>query len=256
MPVPGSGEPDPARVYDYLVKGDEQPGYSLPADRRLARALTAADPGLPERLRTRLRFTAAAVRQLAASGVTAILDIGGGYPGRPAGCEEARKAAPAVTCACVGDDVGVLGAARAAFAGDAGVAVVGADPRDPAAALGDPAMARVLAPGQPAAVVLRRLHQLDPAEAAELAAAWMKPMAPGSALILACPCYRDPDALKRAQDTSLVPFRSYSPAEFAALFAGLDLAWPGISSASAWLRGVPWIPGYGTFDLAAAGVKP
>ena len=81
-------------------------------------------------------------------------------------------------------------------------------------------------------------------------------MAPGSRLIIAAPRYLDEDTLAKVREISGTRFSNFTPEEFGGLARGLDLEWPGVSSAAAWLRGVPWLPRTGVaYDLVAVAVK-
>jgi hypothetical protein len=77
-----------ARIYDYLLGGKDNNAADRLAAGRLLRALP--DAGLVAR--TNRAFLAAAVRQVAANGVTQFVDIGPGLPATPNVHESARSA--------------------------------------------------------------------------------------------------------------------------------------------------------------------
>jgi len=242
-------EPNLARVWDFLVKGDSDGGYSLPADRARARDLMAADPAMQERVRVSRQFACTAARRAAAAGARQVIDLGSGLPASPA-VHGGRSAL--VEC----DELAAAMIA-AEYEQAPGIAVVNGDLGDPAAILADPALLGVIDLAEPACVVLGSvLYAREPQAGAEITRAYMTAAAPGSWLVATAPFYADPELLDAVRKVACTDVHSYTPGAFGALFGGLDLIAPGVASARFWLAGLRRVaPGAGVTTLCAAGVK-
>ena len=133
----------------------------------------------------------------------------------------------------------VLTHARALLATDDNIAVIAGDIRDPARALADPALTRLIDTGEPVCVILGSvLHFLAADEADEAVAVFRHWMAPGSYLVISAGTSTgtDPELLRQLQaaygDTAPVTGRSAE--EIMAWFGGFCLARPGVVDVWAW----------------------
>jgi SAM-dependent methyltransferase len=228
--------PNTARVYSRLLGGKDH----FPSDRGEADALLEIYPPLAEMVKENRMFIAEAVTWAAGQGIGQFVDLGAGLPVFPAVHETARAVLPAARVAYVDLDPMVLAHARALLAGP-GVAAVAADLRDPAAVLADPDLRAVIAPAEPACVILAAvLHFMDAVAAREITAAYVRLLAPGSCLVISCGSFDDEDLAKRlAGEYTAGQFTSHSREDVASFFAGLELVGPGVSEAATWR---PWLP--------------
>jgi S-adenosyl methyltransferase len=113
-PLPNAGgvgpaAPNAARIYDWLLGGQE----NYDADRQAARRLLRAVPEARQAARDNRAFLARVVRYLAGQGITQFLDIGSGLPAAGPVHEIARQACPDARVAYVDHDCGLPGCAHA-----------------------------------------------------------------------------------------------------------------------------------------------
>ena len=114
--------------------------------------------------------------------------------------------------------------------------------------------------GQPVGLVLGMVMQhLEAQQAREVAAAYLKAMAPGSYLVISCPTCDDPELWKRLSSARAVCAQNHSPSVVETFFAGTELVGPGLVLARAWKpqRGpVGMRPDAAAYILAGVGRKP
>jgi O-methyltransferase involved in polyketide biosynthesis len=224
-----------ARMYAHWLGGKD----SFEADRAAADAILERFPEVADVARANKAFLARAVRHVARQGVSQFVDIGAGLPASPNVHEIAREEQPDARLVYLDRDPVVLTHARALLAVDDNIAVVAGDIRDPARALADPALARLVDAGEPVCVILGSvLHFLAADEADEAVAVFRRWMAPGSYLVISAGTSTgtDPELLRQLQaaygDTAPVTGRTAE--EITAWFDGLSLARPGVVDVWAW----------------------
>ena len=127
-----------------------------------------------------------------------------------------------------------------AASGDDHVAAVAADLGKPTAILDAVRDTGLIGWDEPACLILAMvLHFMDAATARDLAAAYVRELAPGSHVIITVGC-GDPAIgaqISRAYDAA--PVYNHTPADVASFFTGLDLILPGITDARAWQASWP-----------------
>ncbi len=222
--------PNAARVYDAYLGGS----HHFAVDRELAREAVGLWPDLPLIMRANRAFLRRAVRYLAQEGVTRFLDIGSGIPTFGAVHEVAREIRPETRVVYVDMDPVAVAHSRQILADDELSAVVEADVRDPRALLAEPAVAGLLAPGEPVAVLLLAvLHFVtDKQDPGGIVGALREAVAPGSALVLSHAALEGrPDQAGPHQDLyarTPTPLTMRSREAITALFDGFDLVEPGV----------------------------
>lgn len=247
MSRPGE-TPNPARVYDYVLKGGEDARFSLPADRAFARALIAADPGAIERTRRNREFVTTAARMAAQDGITQFADLGAGLPAEPSVHAAVQAVNARAKVVCVDSDPIVKAAWDSA--GYKGVTALCADISDPDAVL----KLLPLDLDRPMAVILGSvLHLIRDAES--VVDTFGAAISPGSWLAVSVPHYGSPEQLVWTQALAGMPVRNLSAADLEKMLSGLDLAGAGIVEAKCWTHGICNEP-RGTHTLVGAGVKP
>jgi hypothetical protein len=227
-----------ARVYDFWLGGKD----NFAADRDAAEQAIAINPGLLTDVRANRAFLARAVRYLAAEcGIRQFLDIGTGIPTAHNTHEVAQSAAPDSRIVYVDNDPVVLLHARSLLASDPAGATdyIDADLRDPEKILS--AAAATLDFSRPVAVMLIAVLHLipDTHDPYQIVARLMAAVPPGSYLALTHPA-SDIEAVAMAKAATRlntlmaqqVTLRTKE--EVSRLFAGLDLAWPGIVQPQWW----------------------
>ena len=224
-----------ARMYAHWLGGKD----SFEADRAAADAIVERFPEVADVARANRAFLARAVRHVAQQGVSQFIDIGAGLPASPNVHEIAREEQPDARVVYLDRDPVVLAHARALLAVDDNIAVIAGDVRDPARALADPALARLIDAGEPVCVILGSvLHFLAADEADDAVAVFRRWMDPGSYLVISAGTSTgtDPELLRQLQaaygDTAPVTGRTAD--EITAWFDGFCLARPGVVDVWAW----------------------
>ena len=228
-----AGRPNIARVYDYLLSGKD----NYAADRAEAARLIEVFPLLPVRARQNRLFLARAVTWLAGQGIRQFVDIGCGLPTANNTHQLARAAHPDCRVAYVDQDPVVVSHAHALLSGTGVIALQG-DLADPDAILADPALQRLIRPGEPTAVIVALvMHFFDAATARGIAAAITRAIAPGSYVVISAGSGDEQTGGRLAREYQAGTLYNHSPAQIGAFYDGLDLIPPGLADAMAWVPG-------------------
>lgn len=246
------GQPTSAGIADAVLGGRDH----FLTDQAVADEMIAVSPLVRDLARDCRAFLARAVTWAAEQGIRQYVNIGCGYG--PATHEEAAAVRPDARTAYVDLDPVVVSHARALLAGP-GVTAWQADMRD-----ADGILARCEAegfgPGEPSCLIFGAvLHYLPPAEGRAVTARYIPRLAPGSVMAVSLPAAADESLAERfARIYPAGTLHPYEHADAEALFGGMDLVRPGVTTARAWRAG--WEQGGGTCGplrvLAAAGIKP
>jgi len=246
----GTAQAHPARMYDYLLGGQD----NFEADRAAIAGLLKAVPSARTGARENRAFLGRAVRYLVAeAGIRQFLDIGSGFPTVNNVHEVAQSIDPASRVVYVDNDPLVLARARQLLDGQpAGAgpgrvpgqtAFIQADLRDPAAILYHPVLRETLDLTQPVALMLVAVLHFFPDEAdpAGIVAHLLAALAPGSYLVAShttadftADAGTAADGVQAVHQAGL-PFQVRTAAQFTGLaFGGLRLADPGLVPVSEW----------------------
>jgi hypothetical protein len=238
--VPGLAAFDPARpnaarIYDYLLGGKD----NYAADRQAAEQLLRAVPDARLVAKANRAFMAAAVRQVAASGVAQFVDVGTGLPTPPSVHECARSVMPDARVAYVDNDPVVVAHSRALLATDDRLTAVSGDARDTEAILADPEFGSLIDLGQPVCVLfVSMLHFLAPEQADAAVAAFRERMAPGSYLVISAghrnERNRPAEGRVQAAYGSSTILSGRPASEISAYFGDFELVPPGLVSVTDW----------------------
>jgi hypothetical protein len=241
MPEFDSAQAHPARMYDYLLGGQD----NFEADRAAIASLLKAVPSARTGAAENRAFLGRAVRYLVAeAGVRQFLDVGSGFPTASNVHEVAQAIDPGSRVVYVDNDPMVAARARELLARQpAGqTAYLQADLRDPAAILYHPLLRETLDLTQPVALMLVAVLHFFPDEAdpAGLVAHLLAALPPGSYLAASHTTADFHDAGAAAGGVDAVhqaglPFQVRTAAQFTELaFRGLRLADPGLVPVSEW----------------------
>jgi hypothetical protein len=181
VPVPfDTGQPNIARVYDYLLGGKD----NYEADRALAEQLLSQQPGIQANAQANRAFMQRVVRFIATAGVGQFLDVGTGLPTGENVHQIAQSVNEAARIVYVDYDEVVATHSRALLASDHGVEFVQADLREPAEIL--ERAGKVLDLRRPVSLqLISMLHFVpDDAQAAAIVRALTMPLAAGSYLVI------------------------------------------------------------------------
>jgi hypothetical protein len=229
--------PNAARMYNWLLGGEE----NYQADRQAAKKLLRAVPEARQAAVENRAFLKRVVRWLAGQGITQYIDIGSGLPAADPVHEVAREMTPAARVAYVDHDEVVVARARALLAGAPGLAAVRADLRSPRDLLTRPEIREVIDLSRPVAVLLIAVaHFLaDDDGPGEVIEAITQRIAPGSYVAVSHVTADDitagaEKAARAACAGASVPVQPRSRAEVTRLLAGLELVPPGITDVREW----------------------
>ncbi|WP_440572252.1 SAM-dependent methyltransferase [Streptomyces sp. KR2] len=237
-PVIDTSRPHPARVYDWLLGGkdhylvDQEVGEKLPAEARGNAARNRA-------------FMHRAAAWLAGQGVDQFLDIGTGIPTEPNLHQIVQALIPSARVVYADNDPIVLRHAEALLVSteEGATDYIQADVRDPEAIL---AHARsVLDFDRPVALSLIALLHFVPDgdDPYSVTRALVDALPSGSWLVLSHGTADQHPELendtKDAYKEGAIPLRMRSRAEVEPFFAGLELAEPGLVTATDWYREGP-----------------
>ena len=227
-----------ARVYNYWLGGKD----NFAADREAAERALAVLPGLRFAVQANRAFLARSVRFLAReAGIRQFLDIGTGIPTASNTHEVAQSVAPQSRIVYVDNDPVVINHARALLtsAPQGACAYLEADLRDPDTILAQ--AAETLDFSRPTALMLIGILHLidDEDDPPSLVSRLMAKLPPGSYLTISHPAsdikVEETKTVKRDLDQSMVQRSSYRTCEqVTAMFAGLELVDPGITTVARW----------------------
>jgi hypothetical protein len=249
--------PSPARMWNYLQGGDD----NLALDRATGDAYASAFPDIFYVARQVRRFLIRAVRYLATEGnLTQYLDLGCGLPA-PRDLlnvhEVAQAIHPGARVVYVDNDKVVISHADALLTSttrEGRTSYIEADIRDPAPILAQ--AAETLDFTQPVGVLLCGVlaHIADYDHALRVAHEYLKPVPPGSYLLVNDGTDEDPvrnEGVRQRNDTGIAPYHSRSIDQFRRYFGDLELVEPGIVPVTLWrpepstLGTVRPVPDYG-----------
>jgi O-methyltransferase involved in polyketide biosynthesis len=229
--------PHISRVYDYWLGGKD----NFAADRELGEQTLLAYPNIVDSVRANRAFLVRSVRFLTTEmGIRQFLDIGAGLPTTDNIHEVAQREAPDSRVVYADNDPVVLTHARALLRSTppGALAYLDADLRDPGTILAE--AAKTLDFSQPVAIILLTVLQFAPdSEVYAIVERLVAACSPGSFLVISHPASdieaeRHSDMVGRMNKSMQQKVTLRDRAAMARLFAGLDLAEPGIVKASQW----------------------
>ncbi len=229
--------PSVARVYDYYLGGS----HNFESDRLFAGRVLEVLPEMAAIAQQNRAFLRRSVRHLCRQGIDQFLDLGSGIPTAGNVHEIAAPLSPGARVLYVDHDPVAVMHSRALLAEDEHAQAVAGDLTDPAAVLSSPTLRAHLDLSRPVAVLLVSvLHFVDDdRRPADLIAAYMDAVAPGSHLVLSHASVAgnhgaaDAEAVYN-QQRSPNPMRMRSHAEVTDLFGDLTLLDPGVVRIPLW----------------------
>jgi SAM-dependent methyltransferase len=246
-PIPpgvDASKPSPARMYDCYLGGTA----NFEADRQAVQRIVGLVPEIRDAAWANRGFLQRAVRWMAERGIRQFLDLGAGLPTQRATHEVARVTASGARVVYTDIDPGVIAHGRVTLAGVAGVAVIEADFRQPAAVLDHPEAQALLDFRDPVGLLVVAVTQFigDDDDPWALVGQYMSALAPGSCLALSAPSAdhmtdQKVALIREVYRTSTIPVNTpRSKTDIARFFAGLRIvppyagAAPDLVSAGLW----------------------
>ncbi|WP_163506726.1 SAM-dependent methyltransferase [Fodinicola acaciae] len=257
-----TGRPNNARTYDYLLGGKD----NFDVDRQAVAALLSVAPQLGDVAKDLRRWSQRAVRFLTAEcGITQFLDCGSGLPTMQNTHQVAQVINPDARVVYVDNDPAVVVHSRVLLQGENNTRFVEGDLRRPDELLDDPAIRGFLELDQPIALI--QVATIDYVETfvdkKAIMAGYVDRLASGS--YVAMTHVFDPDdgselsGLAKRIDAVMPPgalrLHPGDEAEIRTLFAGLELADPGLVPPYRWWPQGPTVqPVDPLYELVLSGV--
>lgn len=235
LPPFDPGVPSPARIYDYLLGGND----NFEADREVAAALIKVNPLAPQLVRENRAFLVRAADWAARQHIRQFIDLGCGLPtaGVPSVHGAVTAVQPGALTAAVDLDPVAIKDLRTR--GGAGLTAVRADLRDPVAVLAAVQQQAGISLDVPVAVICGLvLNFMDAERARDVMQAYAAALAPGSILVASVGCACDEGTGQRVEDVyNAARVWNHTPAEFGSFFGSLEKVPPGVCDARSWRPG-------------------
>ena len=218
--------PAPARIYDYLLSGEN----NFQSDRDAAKRIMTLVPEIKDCAWANRGFHQRAARWIAERGIRQFIDIGSGLPTVGNTHDVVRSADTSCRVVYVDNDPMVRAQSAQLLAGTSGVKVILGDLRDPVRLLADPELRELIDFTEPAGLLMTAVVHFvaDESDPWGLVRGYMAALAPGSYLALShlTSDHKPPHAVYEfrrvfSRATEQVHFRSR--AEVERLFEGLDM---------------------------------
>lgn len=229
-------QPNPARIYDYMLGG----GHNFAADREAAERIVGLIPQAREVIRQNRAFLRRAVLFLAAQGIRQFLDLGSGVPTVGNVHEIAQQADEQARVVYVDKEPIAVTHSRLLLEGNERATVIQADLCEPATILKAAETRRLLDFSQPVGLLTVAVFHFisDDQRPGDILGTYRDHLAPGSYLALSH-ATADTNAREISQAMEVYrrsgsPVYPRSHAEITSLFTGFDLAEPGVVSAASW----------------------
>jgi len=235
--------PTPARIYDYMLGGDN----NFPADRQAAEQILAAVPEVKDAAWANRGFHQRAAVWIAKHGVRQFIDIGSGLPTVGNTHDVVHGVSADSRVVYVDNDPMVRLHSDSLLEGQSGTAVILGDLRDPETILADRDLRALIDFGAPVGLLMTGVMMFvaDGSNPWRLVARYLAELAPGSYLSLShlTGDHKPPRAaagFRAVFDTATEHLYLRSRAEVERFFDGLELvppyagAGPGLSYAGVW----------------------
>jgi len=245
-PVPAGVDasvPTPARIYDYMLRGE----HYLDVDARAAEQILRAVPEIRDCAWSNRGFHQRAAKWIAEHGVRQFIDIGSGLPTVGNTHEVVQQVIPEARVIYIDNDPMVEAQGRSLLAGAGTTAVIRGDMREPDTILGHPEIRRLIDFSEPVGVLMTAVLMFvsDGSDPWGLVARYMNAVAPGSYLSLShLTDERKPpltvERFRAVFDRASERMHFRSLADIARFFDGLELvppyegADPGLSFTGVW----------------------
>jgi O-methyltransferase involved in polyketide biosynthesis len=223
--------PNIARVWDYWLGGKD----NFAADRELAQKMVEVHPPSARMARENRRFLGRVVSYVAGRGVWQFIDVGAGLPTAVNTHDIAQRIDPRARVAYVDNDPMVISHARNLLTKSPGVIAVSGDMRDSGGILTDAGLTELIDLAEPACVIMSGvLHFVDAATARDVAAAFIRALAPGSYLIISVGSGDPTEGQVFTSAYTAAQVHIHQQREVEGFFDGLELVPPGVVPVRGW----------------------
>ncbi|MGD0240735.1 MAG: SAM-dependent methyltransferase [Streptosporangiaceae bacterium] len=224
-----TGRPTPARIYDYMLQGNNY----FQVDRLAAEQILKAAPEIRDAAFSNRGFHQRAAKFIALRGVRQFVDIGSGLPTVGNTHDVVQKIIPGAHVVYVDNDPMVELHSRALLDSDGTIGVICGDLREPDSILENPELRKLIDFTEPVGLLMTGVMMFvsDPSNPWALVSAYLAAVTSGSYLSLShlTDDYKPPAAaegFRAVFDTATEHMYFRSKAKVERFFAGLTLAEP------------------------------
>ena len=238
-----TGTPTPARIYDYMLQGNNY----FQVDRFAAEQILKAAPEIRDAAWSNRGFHQRAAKFIGQQGVRQFVDIGSGLPTVGNTHEVVQKVVPGAHVVYVDNDPMVELHSRALLDSGGTISVICADLREPDVIINHPQLRKLIDFGEPVGLLMTGVMMFvsDPSDPWALVSRYLDALASGSYLSLShlTDDYKQPAAtegFRAVFDTATEHMYFRSKAKVERFFAGLELvppfegAEPGVTFTGLW----------------------
>jgi hypothetical protein len=238
-----TGRPTPARIYDYMLQGNNY----FQVDRLAAETILAAAPEIRDAAWSNRGFHQRAARWICQRGVRQFVDIGSGLPTVGNTHDVVKKVDAQARVVYVDNDPMVQLHSQALIDTGGSIGVICADLREPETILDHPEVRRLIDFGEPVGLLMTGVMMFvsDTSDPWALVSRYVGALAPGSYLSLShlTDDYKPPiaaEGFRAVFDTATEHLYFRSKAKVERFFTGLELvppyegAEPGVSFTGLW----------------------
>jgi O-methyltransferase involved in polyketide biosynthesis len=177
-----TSRPTPARIYDYMLRGNQH----FEIDKMAAEQILAAAPEIRDAAFSNRGFHQRAAKWIAEQGVRQFIDIGSGLPTVGNTHEVVQQVHPDARVVYVDNDPMVALHSQAIIEAGSSIAVICADLREPDTLFRDPELLRLIDPSQPTGLLITGVMMFvaDESDPCGLVSGFVNKMPPGSYLSL------------------------------------------------------------------------
>jgi hypothetical protein len=238
-----TGRPTPARIYDYMLQGNNY----FQVDRLAAETILAAAPEIRDAAWSNRGFHQRAARWICQRGVRQFVDIGSGLPTVGNTHDVVKKVDAQARVVYVDNDPMVQLHSQALIDTGGSIGVICADLREPGTILDHPEVRRLIDFGEPVGLLMTGVMMFvsDTSDPWALVSRYVGALAPGSYLSLShlTDDYKPPiaaEGFRAVFDTATEHLYFRSKAKVERFFTGLELvppyegAEPGVSFTGLW----------------------
>jgi hypothetical protein len=235
--------PTPARIYDYMLQGNNY----FQVDRFAAEQILTAAPEIRDAAWSNRGFHQRAAKFIGQCGVQQFLDIGSGLPTVGNTHEVVQKVVPGARVVYVDNDPMVELHSRSLIDSGGAISVICADLREPDSILEHPELRKLINLNQPVGLLMTGVMMFvsDPSDPWALVARYVDALAPDSYLSLShlTDDYKPPmaaEGFRAVFDTATEHMYFRSKAKVERFFEGLELvppyegAGPGVTFTGLW----------------------
>jgi hypothetical protein len=224
-----TSRPTPARIYDYMLRGNQH----FEIDKMAAEQILTAAPEIRDAAYSNRGFHQRAAKWIAEQGVRQFIDIGSGLPTVGNTHQVVQQVHRDARVVYVDNDPMVALHSQAIIEAGGNISVICGDLREPASLMADPELRRLIDPNAPTGLLITGVMMFvsDESDPYGLVSGYVREMAPGSYLSLSHLTDenkppRAAEGFRQVFDTATEHLYFRNRAEVGRFFEGLEIVPP------------------------------